>query len=158
MKTAKIVALAAGVLLASHAALAQSAKGLSAAEVDRIKVSSQAFAKAMVAKDWAAVAAQYTPDLSFNPPNEVAITGQAALTTWLGQLPPVTQFDFTNLKIEGRDDLAYVLGNYTMTMQVPGAAAPVKDAGKFIEIRRKQADGRWLISADIFNSDLPPPR
>jgi ketosteroid isomerase-like protein len=153
-----MMALVAGVLLAGQASQAQTAKGLSAAEVDRIKVSSAAFEKAMVAKDWTAVLALYTADVSFNPPNEVAITGQAALKTWMGQLPPVTEFKFSNLKVEGRDDLAYVLGNYAMTMQIPGAATPIKDAGKFIEIRRKQADGRWLISVDIFNSDLPPPR
>ena len=34
---------------------------------------------------------------------------------------------------------------------------PIQDHGKFIEIRRKQPDGSWLISRDIFNSDLPLP-
>jgi len=27
--------------------------------------------------------------------------------------------------------------------------------GKFLEIRRGEKDGRWLIVADIFNSDVP---
>jgi ketosteroid isomerase-like protein len=158
MKAMKIVALAAGVLLASQSSQAQTAKGLPAAEVKKIVESTEAFAKAMLAKDWTAVSALYTEDGSFNPPNEVAISGRAALKGWLTHLPPVTEFNFTNVKVEGRDDLAYVLGNYAMTLQVPGATAPVKDAGKYVEIRRRQPDGRWLISVDIFNSDLPAPR
>ncbi len=39
-----------------------------------------------------------------------------------------------------------------------GAAEPVQDRGKYVEIRRKQADGAWLIAVDIFNSDLPIPQ
>ena len=54
-----------------------------------------------------------------------------------------------------RDDLAYVLGTYTMTIVPPGAPGPIEDSGKYIEIRRRQPDGSWLISTDIFNSDLP---
>jgi hypothetical protein len=28
------------------------------------------------------------------------------------------------------------------------------DVGKFIEVRKKQGDGAWLIHADMFNSDV----
>ena len=44
-----------------------------------------------------------------------------------------------------------------MTLEVPGAPGPVHDEGKFVEIRRKEPDGMWLVAVDIFNSDLPPP-
>lgn len=37
------------------------------------------------------------------------------------------------------------------------AAGTQADAGKFIEIWTRQPDGSWLISDDIFNSDLPAP-
>jgi ketosteroid isomerase-like protein len=33
----------------------------------------------------------------------------------------------------------------------------VPDTGKFMDIRRRQADGRWLFTHDIFNSDIPLP-
>ena len=39
-----------------------------------------------------------------------------------------------------------------MTIEVDGAS--VEDVGKYIEIRRKQADGSWLLDVDMFNSDL----
>jgi ketosteroid isomerase-like protein len=32
---------------------------------------------------------------------------------------------------------------------------PVNDHGKFVEVREKQADGKWKCGTDIWNSDLP---
>jgi ketosteroid isomerase-like protein len=32
---------------------------------------------------------------------------------------------------------------------------PVNDHGKLVEIWKKQADGKWKVAVDIFNSDLP---
>jgi ketosteroid isomerase-like protein len=31
------------------------------------------------------------------------------------------------------------------------------DHGKFVEVWRKQADGKWKCAVDIFNSDIPVP-
>jgi len=44
------------------------------------------------------------------------------------------EFTLNNTKVEGREDLAYVLGTYTMTMTLPGAPGPVKDSGKFVSV------------------------
>jgi ketosteroid isomerase-like protein len=44
-----------------------------------------------------------------------------------------------------------------MTVTPPGAPAPVDDHGKYIVIERKQPDGSWLITEDIFSSDVPLP-
>jgi ketosteroid isomerase-like protein len=56
-------------------------------------------------------------------------------------------------EVEGYGDVAYVIGRYAMTLEPEGASEPVDDEGKYIEIRRKQPDGGWLMSRDIFNSD-----
>ena len=69
----------------------------------------------------------------------------------------MTAFKANNVIVDGRDDLAYVVGTYTMTIVPPGAPGPINDSGKYVEIRRKQSDGSWLIAVDIFNSDLPTP-
>ncbi len=76
------------------------------------------------------------------------------------KFPPLTDFKPSTVRVDGRDDLAYVLGTYTMTFVPPGASGPVKDSGKYVEVRRRQPDGRWLVAVDIFNSDLPaaPPQ
>ena len=60
------------------------------------------------------------------------------------------------LKVDGRDDLAFVLGPLAMTFVPPGAPGPISDSGKYVEVWRKQPDGKWLIAVDISNSDLAP--
>lgn len=48
-------------------------------------------------------------------------------------------------------DLAYVVGAF-------GPAAGQPDAGKFVLLLKRGADGRWLIAADIDNMNRPPAR
>jgi hypothetical protein len=33
----------------------------------------------------------------------------------------------------------------------------MNDTGKFVEVWKKQSDGKWKCTVDIFNSDLPLP-
>jgi len=134
---------------------------MSQAEVSKINEVTQTFVKAALAKDWATVAALYVDDAVLNPPHEPAVKGRTAIRAWMEKFPPLTDFKASNVKVEGRDDLAYVLGTYTMTIAPPGAPGAVNDSGKYVEVRRRQPDGRWLIAVDIFNSDLPaspPPK
>ncbi len=75
------------------------------------------------------------------PPNEPAVKGRAAIRAWLEKFPPITEFKLSNVKVEGCEDLAYVLATYTMTIAPPGAPGPVKDSGKYVSVVRRQADG-----------------
>jgi len=137
------------------------AKELSQADVTRINQVTETAVKAALAKDWATMAGLYLDDAVVDPPNEPAVKGRAAIQAWLEKFPPITEFKAGNVKVEGRGDLAYALGTYTMTLVPPGAPGPVVDSGKYVEILRKQPDGQWLVAVDIFNSDLPvapPPK
>lgn len=155
MSTLRVVVLAVCLgLLAASPSLAQA--GLTQADVAAIRESTNAFAKAALAKDFATVASLYTEDAVVNPAMEPAVKGRTAIRAWFEKFPPLTEFKANIVKVEGRGDLAYVLGSVSLTMVPPGAPAPVKDLGKYVEIRRKQADGKWLIAVDIFNSDAPP--
>jgi hypothetical protein len=40
---------------------------------------------------------------------------------------------------------------------IPGAPAPFDEQGKFLQIYRKQSDGSWKMTREIYNSDLPLP-
>lgn len=137
------------------------AKELSPADVTKINQVTETAVKAALAKDWATMAGLYLDDAVVDPPNEPAVKGRAAIQAWLEKFPPITEFKAGNVKVEGRGDLAYALGTYTMTIVPPGTPGPVVDSGKYVEILRKQPDGQWLIAVDIFNSDLPmapPPK
>jgi ketosteroid isomerase-like protein len=148
------LAIAIGLCLLASPSWAQTCKPLSPDDVAKINAHTAAVAKAANSKDWAAFAAQYVEDAVLNPPNEPAVKGRAAIQAWLGKFPPLRDFTATNVKVEGCNDFAYAFGNYSMTLLLPGSA-PIKDAGKFMEVRRRQANGQWLVVVDMFNSNLP---
>jgi uncharacterized protein (TIGR02246 family) len=161
MRMLNVVVLGACAWLVSLSSEPQTAKGLSRADVRKIDETTQAAMTAALAKDFAAWSALFLDDAAVYPPNQPAVNGRAAIRAWLEKFPPITEFNLKNVKVEGRADLAYVLGTYTMTIVPPGAPGPVKDSGKFVTILHKQRDGRWLAAVDMFSSDLPaapPPR
>ena len=130
---------------------------LSDEDVAAIKASTEAFVQAVKSEDWTALAALYTGDAVVMPPNTPMIQGREAIQAWNETSPPITEFNLTIVEIDGCGDLAFVRGTYSMTIALEGAPEPIQDTGKYIEIRRKQEDGSWLIARDIFNSDLPLP-
>jgi len=54
-------------------------------------------------------------------------------------------------------DIGYSQRTYDLAMNDP-KGNPMKDHGKYVVVWKKQADGSWKAVADIFNSDLPPPK
>ena len=109
-------------------------------------------------KDWAAYTrAYYAEDAVVLEPNMPAVKGRAAIESLFLKFPSMTDFKVGLVEVEGRGDLAYVRGKYSMSVIPPGASEPIKDTGKYIEIWRKQADGSWKVIRDIYNSDLPLP-
>ena len=130
--------------------------GLSDADLAAHEATTQAWVNAVLAGDFAAVAATYTEDAVLMPPNAEAVVGRAAIQAFFESFPPISNIELHSTEIEGVGDLAYVRGSYTLTV-TPEGADPINDSGKYIEIRRKQADGSWLLSRDQYNSDLPLP-
>jgi uncharacterized protein (TIGR02246 family) len=112
--------------------------------------------KAMENNDSTTVAALYTEDAMLLPPNAPVVKGRAAIRHFLGQFPKITSFKTPLVEIEGNGTLAYTRGTYEVTVMPAGAKEPVKDSGKFIEIRRKEPDGSWLILRDFWNPNHPP--
>ncbi|MFI5210376.1 MAG: YybH family protein [Gemmatimonadales bacterium] len=131
-------------------------QGLTDQDRAAIRQSEADFAASMLAKDFAKVAASYTADAVVLPANGPAATGRAAIEQLLNTFPPLTAFTLNSAEIEGLGDLAYQRGTFLMTMQLPGGVTAV-DSGKYLEIRRRQGDGSWLITRDIWNSDIPLP-
>ena len=131
---------------------------LSSADIAAIRASEEAFAQNAKTRNDSANAAQYTESAVFMPPNQPAVTGRAAIGRWMSGFPPMSDFGLTPIDIDGRGDLAYVRGTYSLTIAASGKVPAMPDHGKYVEIRRKQPDGSWLMAVDIFNSDVPAPK
>src|SRR5256885_1965904 len=54
------------------------------------------------AKDWPAVAATYTEDGMFMPPNGPSVRGRAAIEAWFKAFPPMSEITVTPGEIDGR--------------------------------------------------------
>jgi len=107
--------------------------------------------------DIAANAAMFTANGVFMPPNQPAVEGRAAIQAWFAAFPALSEFTVQVVEIDGRGDVAYARGTYALTIAAAGRTPAMPDHGKYLEIRRRQSDGRWLTALDIFNSDVPLP-
>ena len=152
MKTLTVVTLAIGLLLMPAMSESQGRSTLSPQDVTQINELTQAFAKGVLAKEWETVSALYADNAVLYPPGETAVKGRPSIEACLAGLPKMTDFTVRTTSVEGRDDLAYVQGTYTMTIVAPGEPKPIQASGYFLEIRRKQPDGRWLIAVHMLNA------
>jgi ketosteroid isomerase-like protein len=90
------------------------------------------------------------------PNAPIASDKQSIRAAWASLLGPDTSLTWQAKKAEvsRSGDLAYVQGVYQLTSKDARGRATA-DNGKFVEVWKKQADGKWKTVADIFNSDLP---
>jgi uncharacterized protein (TIGR02246 family) len=135
----------------------QEPAGLSAEDVAAIERLFDTHVELVMAGDIDAIAAMYTEDAAQMPPNSPSVYGREAIRDWFATFPPVTEYTFTPIEIDGRDGLAYARGAYSITLQMEGVEEPVTDTGKNLGIWKKQPDGSWLIHAGTWNSDNPLP-
>ncbi|MGH9747304.1 MAG: YybH family protein [Candidatus Acidiferrales bacterium] len=104
----------------------------------------------------------YSDDASLLPPNApIALDKPSIRAVWAELLAADTSLSWQTNKFDvaRSGDLAYVTGVYLMTAK-DAHGKPTSDHGKFLEVWKKQADGKWKVVADIFNSDVavqPPP-
>jgi uncharacterized protein (TIGR02246 family) len=145
---------------ASPPAGSSAAEPLAAADIAAIRAADSAFSGAAGAGDAAAVASGYLPDARLLPPNAGTVEGREAIQKfWAGLLDAYrVRLDAVSDEIEGRGDLAYARGHYTLDGTAKAAGgAPLHDNGKFLEILRRQPDGSWRLAVDMYSSSLPVP-
>ncbi len=127
---------------------------VSEADAAAIRQADLDFVAHSVAGDWDALAALYTEDAVVMPPNQELVIGRSAIRDLFSPLT-ISDFSLETVEMEGRGDLVFARGIYSWTVAV-GENEPVADHGKWLTIWRKQADGTWLLSQDIWNSDQAP--
>ncbi len=128
---------------------------LSDEDVAAIRSVVQSFGEAALAGDWSTAAESYAVDAVFMPPNEAIYEGRAAEVAHLEATPPVLSYSSAAVDVDGSGDLAYARGAYSISLLV--GADTVALEGKWVHIFKKQPDGSWLITLDIWNSNDPLP-
>ncbi len=115
------------------------------------------WSKTAAAHDLNGTLSYYSDDAVLLPPNApVANTKDATRAIWAELTAPSVAISWQASKVEvaKSGDLAYSIGSYTLAMQDPQGKL-ISDKGKFMEVWKKQPDGKWKAVADTYNSDLP---
>ena len=146
------------VLLFAAACTQQTPPDTRAADESALRDLDAQWSKTAAANDLDGTVSYYSDDASLLPPNGPIATGKQAIRpVWAALLSPGTSVSWQANKVEvaRSSDLAYIVGTYQLAVK-DSQGKPVNDHGKFVEVWKKQADGKWKAVADIFNSDLPP--
>ena len=100
----------------------------------------------------------YSEDAIVLPTNAPAATTKDAIrNTWRDLLASpglAISWKTTKVEVAKSGDIAYTTGTYELAMN-DASGKPINDRGKYVEVWKKQADGKWKVAIDIWNSDLP---
>jgi len=98
----------------------------------------------------------YSDDAIVMPPNAASATTKEAIRALWKDLLTDAKISWKTKEVEVAQsgDLASLSGTYEVTLNDP-TGKEVNDRGKYLEVWKKQADGKWKCVMDIWNSDLP---
>src|SRR5438874_11229331 len=118
-----------------------------------VREADEQWSNAAAAKDLDKTVSFYADNAMVLPPNQPMVTSKTGIRNlWKGFLESLTDISWKTTRVEmaKSGDVGYLIGTYTMTMK-----DGTKDTGKYCEVWKKQADGKWKVAADMFSSDLP---
>ena len=150
MKTKQFCLLVCAVLLPLSFAGAARAAG---ADEKAVRDADAEWSKVAGAKDLDKTVAYYADDAMILPPNQPMVISKTGIRDlWKGFLDSLTDISWKTTRVEmaKSGDTGYLIGTYAMTMK-----DGTKDTGKYCEVWKKQTDGKWKVTADMFSSDLP---
>ena len=129
------------------------------ADVAAISALSDREIAAFSAGDAEAIKSVFAADAIAMPPNERAVTGHASLEAWMAamaeQFTLSGQYDSSDVVVSGDLAVQRYTGKLTLTPKTGGDR--VTETVKGLHVLRKQADGSWKITQDVWNVDEPVP-
>ncbi|HVS23955.1 MAG TPA: DUF4440 domain-containing protein [Gammaproteobacteria bacterium] len=97
----------------------------------------------------------YAADASFYPAGSPVVKGRDAILAVYKELSSAPGFAVSwtvaSSQIAAAGDIAYLTGAYELKLAGGG------EKGKYVTVWKKQADGGWKVTNDIFNADAAPP-
>ena len=96
------------------------------------------------------------PDFEAMPPNEPAVAGADALTTWLNDFfaAVTAQAQYSNEQITVHGDMAVHRYSGQLTLTPKAGGESMTETIKGLHVFQRQADGTWKMTRDIWNSDV----
>ncbi len=129
-----------------------------AAEEKTLREVDAQWLKTVGAKDLDATVAVYTDDAVVMPGDSpVANTKQAIREVWAPMVAPNASisWEVNQAEVARSGDLGYLRGAYQLVTK-DAAGKATTELGKFAEVWKKQADGKWKCAVDTFSADAPP--
>ena len=131
----------------------------SAAVEKQARADVRVFIPAFNTGDVETLVAMYAPDAEVMAPGNARASGHDAIRAVLAKESAAMQAAGVAIELNDDDragasgDLGYHSGSYV----VKDAAGNVVDSGNYLAVLKRQADGKWLLFRDTWNSDRPPP-
>jgi ketosteroid isomerase-like protein len=136
--------------------------GTSAAAVDTAAIARQAhegYVNAINSNNLDSLMAVLTDDIVYLSPHEPVVAGKAAVRAWgKAYLDAYTiHWDKTTDEFTLAGDWAIERYSYKESDTPKAGGARLEDTGKGLNIYHHDADGKWRVARDAWNSDLPAP-
>jgi ketosteroid isomerase-like protein len=116
------------------------------------------YSSAAAGKEVDRFASFYVADAKMYPPNDSTRTGTEAIRAFAAEFSALPGFTATFHPLEAEvgsgGDIGYTLNHYVITVTGPDGQ-PMTEQGRDFHVWRKQADGSWKITIDIWNSETP---
>ena len=154
------IAMSAALVAVGFVALAGCQKATDSAAFEKqAKEDVRKFIPALNTGDVETILAQYAPDAQVLAPGNPRATGHEAIRALIEKESAALKSGGVTLELKDDDSAAASgdLGHHTGSFVVKDASGAVVDSGKYLAVMQRQADGKWLMIRDTWNSDNPPP-
>jgi ketosteroid isomerase-like protein len=140
-------------------ALPSADQRVAASDVSAVRRVGEGYLAAIRSGDVDAMMAHWGDHPTLLPPNAPGVRGRDEVRAWAQAFQKrvrVTEARFTESEVTIGGDLAAERLAFTMTLEPAAGGAPMILTGKGVHLYRRQADGDWKLSLDIWNADNSP--
>ncbi|MBD3163163.1 MAG: DUF4440 domain-containing protein [Candidatus Latescibacteria bacterium] len=154
------VTLLAIVVMSTTALVSPEADTTETELLQRINEANAMIDQAAIEDDHETVASFYSDDVVVLPNHEPMIVGREAFIENEKAAREagikVVAIASTITQVFSSGDLIHEIGEYEVTLQVPGPPYPITDTGKYLVIWETQSDGSLKIKLEMWNNDAMP--
>ena len=120
-----------------------------------VKALHQSAVSALNKGDLEGLMSVYTEDVISMPEGQNPLIGKMAVRQmWKEQLEDyVVQVSVTIEEVESCNDLAFERGTFQMTLNPKAGGQPINNTGKYLDILKRLADGKWKYYRVSFSSN-----